>query len=403
MELLEKLEILAASAKYDASCASSYSYLNGNKRYTIPGMCHSWSSDGRCISLLKILYTNICEFDCAYCINRKSNNIKRTAFTPDDICYLTTEFYNRNYIEGLFLSSAIMRNPDFTMELMIRTIKKLRKEYNFKGYIHFKIIPGCDEKLIEEAIKYADRVSVNVELSNSKKLSEITSKEKEMIIKPMRYARDKIFELYEKKAHGGQSTQLIIGAIEETDRRILELSVNLYSKMKLKRVYYSAFVNVNNDPRLLNIDSPPLLREHRLYQADWLLRIYKFKLDEIVKQDKNLRQDIDPKTDWALRNLDLFPIEITKASYEELIRIPGIGIRGAKKIINERKYSKIDIDSFKKLKLSIKKAINFITINGKFYGIKTDNPQKIEEQLIQYRQDSLFDNQTYLEANIGEI
>ncbi|MCX7641304.1 MAG: putative DNA modification/repair radical SAM protein, partial [Elusimicrobiales bacterium] len=368
MDISEKLEILASSAKYDASCASSYSYINRTKKTVISGICHSWSRDGRCISLLKILYTNICEFDCGYCINRKSNNIKRAIFNPDEICILTSEFYKRNYIKGLFLSSAIFKNPDFTMELMINTIKKLRKDYNFNGYIHTKIIPGCCDKLILEAIKNSNRVSVNIELSDSKKLFDLTSKQKDMIIKPMKYARDKINEIYEKKPYGGQSTQIIVGAINDTDKEILELSNSLYTKMNLKRVYYSAFINVNNDKRLNQITNPPLLREHRLYQADWLLRIYGFRVDEIFpKNIYNLKEEIDPKLEWAIRNIDLFPIEITKASFEELIRVPGIGIRKAKKIINERKHTIFDEKALEKLKIP-KKAINFITIKGKFYG-----------------------------------
>lgn len=404
MELKEKLEILSASAKYDASCASSLSYIKGTRKYSIPGLCHSWSSDGRCISLLKILYTNICEFDCAYCINRRSNNIKRAIFTPDEICYLTNEFYKRNYIEGLFLSSAIFKNPDFTMEMMIKTVEKLRKVYQFKGYIHLKIIPGCSLKLIDKAIVYANRVSVNIELSDSKKLYDITLKERDMILKPMRYARDKIGEMYEKKPYGGQSTQLIVGAIDETDKEILTLAQNLYSKMNLKRVYYSAFVNVNNDLRLNNISQPPLLREHRLYQADWLLRVYGFKLDEIFDdKTKDLRYDIDPKTAWALKNLDIFPVDITTASFEKLIRVPGIGIRGAKKIVQERKYSTLDVNSLKRMRISLKKAINFITIKGRFFGIKTDNPEKLIN--TNFKQDSLFswDPSSYVEANTGEL
>ena len=404
MDLKEKLSILAASAKYDASCASSFSYIKGEKKYSIPGICHSWSSDGRCISLLKILYTNICEFDCAYCINRKSNNIKRASFTSDEICYLTTEFYKRNYIEGLFLSSAILKNPDYTMEMMINTVKDLREKHSFRGYIHLKIIPGCDEKLIEKAVTYASRVSVNIELSDSKKLYEITSKSREMILRPMRYTRDKINEIYEKKPYGGQSTQLIVGAIDDDDKTILTLAEKLYSNMDLRRVYYSAFINVNNDSRLNQTSNPPLLREHRLYQADWLLRVYGFRLSDIFDDDtKNLRYDIDPKTHWAIKNLDIFPIDITTASYEELIRVPGIGIRGAKKIINERKYSRLDLESLKRMRISLKKAINFITIKGKFFGTKTENPDRLIN--TNYTQELLFisDISSYIEANTGEI
>ncbi|MEF3280319.1 MAG: putative DNA modification/repair radical SAM protein [Elusimicrobiota bacterium] len=409
MELLEKLEILANSAKYDASCASSKSSISGKGNSRISGICHSWSGDGRCISLLKILLTNICEYDCRYCINRKSNNIKRTAFTVDEICYLTTEFYKRNYIEGLFLSSAVMKNPDFTMELMIKTIKKLREEYQFKGYIHIKIIPGSDKKLIDESIKYADRVSVNIELPDSKRFKEICpDKTRDMIIKPMAYAKEKILERYENKPYGGQSTQLIIGATPDSDYNILNLASNLYSKLNLKRVYYSAFINVNSDEKLPALLQPPLLREHRLYQADWLIRLYKFKLNEIINRDENLNLSFDPKTQWALNNLNFFPIEINKASYEELIRVPGIGIYGAKKIIKARKFSNLSFEDIKKLRISTKKSICFLTFNGKYYGIKTDNQDRLKELMTEYKQELLFTENKLLEtteksANIGEL
>jgi len=407
MELLEKLEILSSSARYDASCASSKS-LN-DKKSAFAGICHSWSGDGRCVSLLKVLLTNICEFDCSYCINRKSNNIKRAIFTADDLCYLTTEFYKRNYIEGLFLSSAVIKNPDFTMELMNKTVFKLRKEYGFKGYIHLKIIPGSNEKLIDEAIRYADRVSVNIEIADSRKLDFICpDKTRDMIIKPMSYAKNKISEIYENKKHGGQSTQLIVGATEDSDYKIMNLAQKLYEKMNLKRVYYSAFININSDERLPSINKPPLLREHRLYQADWLIRIYDFKLNEILNENENLNLMFDPKTQWALNNLNFFPLEINKASYDQLIRVPGIGIVGAKKIIKARKFSNLKIEDMKKLRISVKKAVYFLTFNGKYHGITTNNPDKIKNLLIEYKQDNLFEDEkllytTYLSANTGEL
>ena len=406
MEILEKLEILANSAKYDASCASSKS--SQNRRYGFAGICHSWSGDGRCISLLKILLTNICEFDCAYCINRKSNNIKRAIFKPDEICYLTTEFYKRNYIEGLFLSSAIIRNPDFTMELMVKTIEKLRKEYNFRGYIHTKIIPGCDDKLIKKAVIYSDRVSVNIELPDSNKLSIICpDKKREMIINPMIKTRDLIEDIYDGKPYGGQSTQMIIGATDDSDFKIINLAKSLYEKLNLKRVYYSAFINVNTDPRLPALKTPPLLREHRLYQTDWLIRVYKFKPDEIFDGDENLNYSFDPKTAWALKNLELFPVEINTVSFEELIRVPGIGIKGAKKIIKARKYSKLDINDLKKLRISTKKSVYFLTFNNKYYGIKSDNPDRLKNILSDIQQDGLFNESiltlTYNSANTGEL
>lgn len=408
MDIIEKLEILSNSAKYDASCASSKSYIGGKGLKSMSGVCHSWAGDGRCVSLLKILLTNMCEYDCKYCINRKSNNIKRAYFTEDEICYLTTEFYKRNYIEGLFLSSSVMKNPDYTMELMISAVKMLRNKYKFKGYIHLKIIPSADKKFIDEAIKYADRVSVNIELPDSNEFQDICpDKTRDGIIKPMLYARDKINERYEKKIYGGQSTQLIVGATPDSDYSILKLSDSLYKKINLKRVYYSAFINVNNDEKLPAISTPPLLREHRLYQADWLLRMYKFRFDEILDENENLNNAFDPKTQWALKNLDLFPFEINTASFEELIRTPGIGILGAKKIIRTRRFSKLSIEDLKKLRISTKKLIYFMTFSGKYHGIKTDNPERIKELVMEYRQDGLFDTRlldmTEKSANTGEL
>lgn len=408
MDIIEKLEILSNSAKYDASCASSKSSIDGKKLKSMSGVCHSWAGDGRCVSLLKILLTNICEYDCKYCVNRKSNNIRRTYFTDKEICYLTTEFYKRNYIEGLFLSSSVMKNPDYTMELMISAVKMLRDEYKFKGYIHLKIIPSADKNLIDEAIKYADRVSVNIELPDSNEFKDICpDKTRDGIIKPMLYARDKINERYEKKSYGGQSTQLIVGATPDSDYSILKLSDSLYKKINLRRVYYSAFINVNNDENLPAILNPPLLREHRLYQADWLLRIYKFRFDEILDENENLNNAFDPKTQWALKNLDLFPFEINTASFEELIRTPGIGISGAKKIIKARRFSRLSIEDLKKLRISTKKLIYFMTFSGKYYGIKTDNPERIKELVMEYRQDGLFDTRlldmTEKSANTGEL
>ncbi len=409
MELLEKLKILSNSAKYDVSCATSKATISGGSRARIPGICHSFSSDGRCVSLLKILLTNMCEYDCKYCINRKSNNVKRTAFTPNEIAYLTTEFYKRNYIEGLFLSSAVLRNPDHTMELMLRTIKKLRKDYGFRGYIHAKIMPDADSRLIEEILLYADRVSVNIELPEASRFLQICpDKRMEKILKTMHHAKEKLIEKFEKKLHGGQSTQLIIGATPDTDYKILELSSKLYSDMRLRRVYYSAFVKVNDDESLPSISNPPLLREHRLYQADWLLRVYKFKLDEIIEKEQNLPLEFDPKTHWALRNLDMFPIEINSAYYEELIRVPGIGIRGAKKIIMARKYSRLSFDDMKKLRISMKKAVHFLKFNGKYFGKIRGNHEKVKELLVEYKQGSLFEdsevlNVTAHSANTGEL
>ncbi|NLI09186.1 MAG: putative DNA modification/repair radical SAM protein [Elusimicrobia bacterium] len=414
MELTEKLEILANSAKYDASCASSGSDRKGGAIGSahISGICHSWSSDGRCVSLLKILLTNICEYDCAYCVNRKSNNIKRTAFSAEEICKLTLEFYKRNYIEGLFLSSAVLKNPDFTMELMIKAVKKLRKEYNFSGYVHFKVIPGADLKLVREASLYADRISVNIELPDHKSLERLCpEKNKESVFKPMKYAADLIMESKKSKflklAPAGQSTQLIVGADENSDYKILNLSQWLYKKIYLKRVYYSGFVKVNSDNRLPAIKDPPLIREHRLYQADWLLRFYEFKANELLDENENLNLSLDPKTAWALKNMDRFPVEINKADYQTLLRVPGIGIISAKKIIKARKFTNITLGGLKNMGISLKKAIYFITLNGKYYGIGTDNKEKLENLLLEYKQPELFEikdlSKTWLSANTGNL
>ncbi len=414
MELLEKLEILANSAKYDASCASSGSDRQGGAIGSahISGICHSWAADGRCVSLLKILLTNICEYDCAYCINRKSNNIKRTAFSADEICRLTAEFYKRNYIEGLFLSSAVIKNPDFTMELMIKAVKKLRKEYGFAGYIHFKVIPGCDLKLVREASIWADRVSVNIELPDHKSLEKLCpQKNKESVFKPMKYAADLILESAQSKklkmAPAGQSTQLIVGADENSDFKILNLSQWLYNRIYLKRVYYSGFVRLNDDSRLPALKEPPLIREHRLYQADWLMRFYNFKADELLKDGENLNLFFDPKTAWALKNLDLFPVEINKADYETLLRVPGIGIISAKKIIKARKFTSLTAQGLKNMGVSLKKAVYFITISGKYYGLRTGNKERLENLLLEYKQDELFDlkspARTYISANTGNL
>jgi len=413
MDIFEKLETLANSAEYDASCASS-----GSERKSpfgsahISGICHSWSGDGRCVSLLKILLTNHCEYDCAYCINRKSNDIKRAIFTDDEIARLTVEFYKRNYIEGLFLSSAVIKNPDFTMELMIKAVRKLRLEYHFGGYVHFKIIPGSDSRLVNEAMRLADRISVNIELPDHKSLEKLCpEKDKYSILKPMKYASDKILEnkknRREKFAPAGQSTQLIVGADDNTDSKILNLADHLYRNMFLKRVYYSGFVRVNEDSRLPMVKEPPLLREHRLYQADWLLRFYQFKVDEIIGADSNLDLGFDPKTAWALKNLDRFPVELNKADYETLLRVPGIGLVSAKKIIKARRFSNLRFEDLKTLGISAKKAVYFLTLNGKYYGLKTENKDKIENLLLEYKQDGLFDDKTaektYLSANTGNL
>ncbi|MDI6714891.1 MAG: putative DNA modification/repair radical SAM protein [Thermodesulfovibrio sp.] len=387
--LYEKISLLAGGAKFDVSCASSgvsrknnHSNMGNTSKF---GICHSWTSDGRCISLLKILFTNFCINDCAYCINRKKNDIPRTILSPEELAKVTYEFYRRNYIEGLFLSSGIINNADKTMEMMIDALKILRIKYKFNGYIHLKIIPESSQSTILEAIKWADRVSINIELPTEKSLSYLApDKKMTSIINTMNFISKTIEDLKDDKsgynAKGGQSTQLIIGATPESDFEILKLSSLLYKKNRLKRVYYSGYIPVNNDSRLPALSKPPLLREHRLYQADWLMRFYGFNIDEIVSPDNPyLNEKFDPKLDWALRNLDFFPVDIAKAPYEMILRVPGIGPTSAKRIIKLRKYCSFTLKDLKKLGVVIKRAKYFITINGKSYSV--DKVEKNRERL----------------------
>lgn len=371
-DIYDKMKILSDSAKYDVSCSSSgaeNNYKTGELGATHnSGICHTFTADGRCVSLLKVLLTNFCIYDCAYCINRESNDIPRAAFAPRELADITINFYKRNYIEGLFLSSGIIDNEDHTMNLILRTLKILRHEYKFNGYIHVKLIPGSDARLIEEVVALASRVSSNIELPSDKSLKLLApNKTKEKVLQPLKLAREISMERSNKPI--GMSTQLIVGATPETDMEILNLSSAMYDKALLKRVYYSAYIPVNNDKNLpiIGDSKPPLLREHRLYQADWLLRFYNFKADEILNSDNpNLDEELDPKMVWALNNMQYFPMEINKVSLEELIRIPGIGVRGAYKIINARRFKKLSFDDLKKLKISTKKARYFIVCNGKY-------------------------------------
>lgn len=396
MDIHKKLTILSAAAKYDVSCSSSggtrKNTINGIGNSAPSGICHSFTSDGRCISLLKILLTNYCIYDCAYCINRISNDIERAAFTPEEIIDLTINFYKRNYIEGLFLSSAIAKNPNHTMELIIKVIKELREVHNFNGYIHIKGIPGTDPDLIKQAGSLADRMSINIELPTSNSLKLLApQKNREDILKPMSLISSEIVnrkenKLKSKKAPNftpaGQSTQLIIGASPESDYSIINLSEKLYNKMHLKRVYYSAYVPVSSNPLLSKIRFSPLLREHRLYQADWLLRFYNFKASEILSENcPNLDLNFDPKTNWAFNNLDFFPIEINKASYNTLLRIPGIGAISAKKIITARWVHALDFYDLKKLGVVLKRAQYFITCKGKYFGDVPFNENHIRFRL----------------------
>lgn len=383
MDIHEKLKILSAAAKYDVSCSSSGSSRKnkplGIGNATESGICHSFAADGRCISLLKILLNNYCIFDCAYCVNRSSNDVPRAAFTPEEVADLTINFYKRNYIEGLFLSSAVFKNPNYTMELMIKTISILRVNYNFNGYIHIKAIPGADASLIKRAGELADRMSVNIELPSNESLRLLApQKNSNSILKPMSYINTQIIANKEEKkvfktaptfVPAGQSTQLIIGATKDSDFKIMRLSENLYKNYNLKRVYYSAYVPVNNNAKLPSIINPPLLREHRLYQADWLLRFYGFSARELLNENKqNLDINFDPKTDWALSNLDHFPIEVNLAPQRQLLRIPGIGVRSVKKIAAARKVHTLTFEDLKKLGVVLKRAQYFITCSGKYFG-----------------------------------
>ena len=368
MDILDKLKILADSAKYDASCSSSGSSRrntqSGIGNGDSSGICHSWGADGRCISLLKILLSNNCIYDCKYCINRCTNQVKRATFTPQEIADLTINFYKRNYIEGLFLSSAVIKSPDYTMELLVKTVELLRKEYNFNGYIHCKTIPGSSQELINKLGNLVDRMSINIELPSNDSLKLLApQKQKNAILEPMKYVATGITQNKLEKSKyknkfvpAGQTTQLIIGATPESDLKILKLSQGLYKKMHLKRVYYSAYVSINNDKNLPTLKSPPLLRENRLYQADWLLRFYGFKAEELLdKTHPNFNNILDPKCDWALRHLDKFPVEINKADYFTLLRIPGIGVISAKKIIRARRSFALDFKALKSLGVVLKR------------------------------------------------
>lgn len=411
MNIDEKLNILSAAAKYDVSCSSSGSKRknlnNGIGNAENSGICHSFTADGRCISLLKILLTNYCIYNCKYCVNASTKDVPRAMFTPDEIVSLTINFYKRNYIEGLFLSSAIFKTPNYTMELLLNVVKKLRIEEKFNGYIHLKAIPGADEALIKEAGKYVDRMSVNIELPSASSLKLLApQKSKENILAPMSTIKNSILENKDLKKNikstplfvpGGQSTQLIVGATPESDYKILNLSENLYNRFNLKRVYYSAYVPViKNDKVLPDIIHPPLVREHRLYQADWLLRFYGFKAKELLK-DENDSFDLnfDPKTSWALSNIDNFPIEINKASYDTLLRIPGIGVRSARRILITRKVHSLKFEDLKKLGIVLKRAKYFITCKGKYYGDVSFDEEKIRTRL-------LYMNRPKLENEISE-
>ena len=422
LSIQEKLEILSDAAKYDVACTSSGVDRKGKAgmlgNTVAAGLCHSFAGDGRCISLLKILFTNQCIYDCKYCINRCSNDVVRTAFTPDEVCTLTMEFYRRNYIEGLFLSSGILYSADYTMDLIYQTLKKLREVYRFNGYIHVKAIPGADPVLIEKVGFLADRMSINLELPTADGLKKLApGKSRSKILTPMRQIQRGItankFELMEYKrtpsfVPAGQSTQMIVGATPENDYQMMMVAEALYQNYDLKRVFYSAFVPVNEDSSLPALPGgPPLLREHRLYQADWLLRFYGFKASELLTEDRpNFNVFLDPKCDWALRHLELFPVEINRADYYTLLRARGMGVKSVKRIIGARRQGLLDFESLKKMGVVLKRAMYFITCSGRMMYPTRMDEDYITSHLVgderravwdisqqgAYRQLSLFDD-----------
>lgn len=422
MTLGEKLEILSDAAKYDVSCTSGGTERKGDGEgmgnCRKAGICHSFSADGRCISLLKILFTNECIYDCKYCVNRSGNDVVRTSFTPEEVCTLTMEFYRRNYIEGLFLSSGVLKSPNYTMELLYTVLYKLRHEHNFQGYIHVKAIPGADSRLIQMTGYLADRMSVNIELPTAESLRLLAPhKTRKNILAPMRFVQQMSAEnQYEIQTYrhvpkfvpAGQSTQMIIGATPESDYQILHVAESLYKKFDLKRVFYSAFILVNEDKNLPSVKEqrPPLLREHRLYQADWLLRYYHFEAGELLDEENpNFNAYLDPKCFWALRHLEEFPIEINYAAYDMLLRVPGIGDKSASRIVKARRMGMLDFEDLKKMGVVLKRALYFITCKGKMmYPIRMDedyitrNLLNTKEKLpegadgMSFRQLSLFDD-----------
>ena len=412
-----RLEILTSSAKYDVSCSSSGSRRknteSGIGNAYASGICHSFTPDGKCISLLKILMSNECIYDCEYCPNRNSADVPRAKITPDEICELVINFYKRNYIEGLFLSSAVFETPNRTMELLAETVRKLRKEYNFNGYIHLKGIPYADKTIVEKAARLVDRMSYNVELPSEKSLKLLApQKTKDSLLMPMKELKnaiesDKLNKVRNRALPAGQTTQMIIGASPESDGQILKLTEALYRKMNLKRVYYSSYLPVVKSSKLPDTGAG-LLREHRLYQADWLIRFYGFDVNEICNEDENLSVEYDPKCAWALKNMHLFPVEINTAPLETLLRVPGIGAKSAYKITEARRYANLDFDNLAKMRVVLKRAKHFITCKGKFYGsgsitaisnsLLISDGGEVNEQLTMFSE-----NSTALSALTGQI
>lgn len=428
MSIYDKLKILTDAAKYDVACTSSgttrHNDGTGIGNCAQAGICHSFSADGRCISLLKILFTNECIYDCKYCVNRRSNDVERTSFTPDEICTLTMEFYRRNYIEGLFLSSGILKTPDYTMELIYHALYKLRTQYNFQGYIHVKAIPGASLELVRRVGFLADRMSINLELPTAESLRLLAPhKNRKNILSPMRLVQNQMIENKQEViayrnaprfVPAGQSTQMIIGATPESDYQILKVTESLYQKFGLKRVFYSAFVPVVEDRDLpaRTGDGPPLLREHRLYQADWLLRYYHFQADELLsKEQPDFNPLFDPKCNWALKHLECFPVEINQADYRVLLRVPGVGYKSATRIVKARRMGRLDFTDLKKMGVVLKRAMYFITCNGKMmYHTKLEEDyitrnllstrEKLPDEIRNagYQQLSLFDWEKSKEA-----
>ena len=423
---MEKLRILAESAKYDVSCSSSGTVRKGKQGMvgsTVGGVgiCHSFADDGRCISLLKVMLTNYCMYDCAYCINRRSNDIKRATLSVTELEEITMEFYRRNYIEGLFLSSGVVRNPDYTMERLTAIARDLRTIHRFNGYIHLKSIPGCSQELLNEAGRYADRMSVNIEIPKEESLKLLApEKDHKSVFAPMKMIQQGVLENKEDRKKyryvprfvpAGQSTQMIVGATKETDRDILQMSSMLYGQPTMRRVYYSGYVSVNTyDPRLPILKQPPLIRENRLYQADWLLRFYHFKVEEIVDdQHTNLDLEVDPKLAWALRHPEAFPVDINTADYEQLLRVPGLGTKSAWLIVNSRRFNRLTSYDLKKMGVVMKKAKYFITCNEltsqfsqPIIGINELHPERLRPLLISKAQQKRAAEEMQLKLDFGE-
>jgi putative DNA modification/repair radical SAM protein len=405
----EKLNILADAAKYDVSCSSSGSNRkNDNKGLgdSSNGICHTYTEDGRCVSLLKILLTNHCIFDCAYCVSRKSNDIERAAFTVEEVVQLTMNFYRRNYIEGLFLSSGIFKNADFTMERLLKVVKKLRLEERFNGYIHLKTIPGASDELIREAGMYADRMSINLEMPTESGLKLLApDKSHQDVITPLGNVQNQIIQFREERkliksvpkfVPAGQSTQMVIGATPETDKDIMHTADTFYRNFSLKRVYYSGYIPISNDNRLPVLSSqPPLIRENRLYQTDWLMRFYGFHVNELLNDaNPHLDIDIDPKLSWALRNLQHFPVDINVASYKVILRVPGIGVGSAKKIVQARKFGKLRIDQLQKIGVAYNRAKHFIKCADSPYQLKDYQGTQIKSFILAESQSKYIKNDT---------